>query len=71
MKYTALAWCDCEGVWMILLQTYLYTYSLLRGVTLEVLLLSNYYAFSPMMLPFKADFIFGNSQKSFRAIWGK
>jgi len=42
--------CDCEVPGMILLQAYLYTYSLLRGVTFEVLPLSSY-ALSPMMLP--------------------
>jgi hypothetical protein len=35
---------------MILLQLYLYAYSLLRGATFEVLPLSNY-ALNPTMLP--------------------
>jgi len=88
--------CGYEVSGMILLQAYLYTHSLLRGVTFEVLLLSSY-ALIPKMLPmlekffelqlwnsfqccrhmcwmsslfwnlrsFKADFIFGNRQKSF------
>jgi len=41
---------------MILLQAYLCTYSLLRGVTFEVLPLSNY-SFSPMMLPLLEIFL--------------
>jgi hypothetical protein len=44
---------------MILLQAYLCTYSLLRGVTFEVLPLSNY-SFSPMMLPL-LEIFFWNS----------
>jgi hypothetical protein len=35
-------WCGYEVTRMILLQAYLYTYSLLRGVTFKVLSLSNY-----------------------------
>jgi hypothetical protein len=90
--------CGYEVAGMILLQAYLYTYSLLRGVTFEVLPFSSY-ALSPRMLPlletflelllwnsiqchhhifcmssvswnfhlYMADFISGNSQKSFRA----
>jgi hypothetical protein len=42
--------CACEVPGMISLQVYLYTYSLLTGVTFEVLPLSSY-ALSPMMLP--------------------
>jgi hypothetical protein len=66
----------------------MYTYSLLRGVTFELLPLSNDAAtvgnifgipvaeqlsvplslssISRNLCPFNADFIFGNSQKSFR-----
>jgi hypothetical protein len=94
--------CGYEVPGMILLQACLYTYSLLRGVTFEVLPLSSY-ALSPTILPlletfvelllcncfqchyhffwvssvswslcpFKADFIFGNSQKSFKAKSGE
>jgi hypothetical protein len=49
--------CAYEGPGMILLQaSYLYPYSLLRGVTFEVLPLSSY-AFSPMMLPLLETFL--------------
>jgi len=41
---------------MILLQAHLYTYSLLRGVTFEVLSFSNY-ALSPTMLPLLETFL--------------
>jgi len=41
---------------MILLQTYLYTYSLLRGVTFEVLPLSSY-GLTPTMLPLLETFL--------------
>jgi hypothetical protein len=41
---------------MILLQTYLYTYNLLRRFTFKVLPLSSY-AISPMMLPLVATFL--------------
>jgi hypothetical protein len=91
-------WCGYEVPGIILLPVYLYTCSLLRGVTFKVLPFSSY-ALSPTMLhcwkyfwntccgiafgaivtfcwmssmsqnfhSFKADFIFGNSQKSFTA----
>jgi len=42
--------CGYEVTGMVLLQAYLYTYNLLRGVTFEVLPLSNY-ALSPTLLP--------------------
>jgi len=45
---------DVTGV--TLLQTYLYTYSLLRGITFEVLPLSSY-ALSPVMLPLLQTFL--------------
>jgi len=48
--------CGYEVTGMILLQAYLYTYSLLRGVTFEVLPLSSY-ALSPMMLPLLETFL--------------
>jgi hypothetical protein len=41
---------------MILLQVYLYTFSLWRGVAFEALPLSNY-AFSPMILPLLGTFL--------------
>jgi len=42
--------CGYDVPGMILLQTYLYTYSLLRGVTFKALPLSSY-ALSPVILP--------------------
>jgi hypothetical protein len=45
-----------EVLWIILLQEYLYTYSLLRGVTFEVLPLSSY-ALSPVTLPALETFL--------------
>jgi len=42
--------CGYEVLGMIILQVYLYTCSLLRGITFEILPL-NGYALSPMMLP--------------------
>jgi hypothetical protein len=50
-------WCNCEVPGMILLQTYPYTYSLLRAVTFEVLLLSSC-ALSRMMMPATVGNIF-------------
>jgi hypothetical protein len=47
--------CGYEVPGMILLQAYLFTYSLLRGVTFEVPLLSNY-ALSPTVLPLLETF---------------
>jgi hypothetical protein len=47
--------CDHEAPGMILLQEYPYTYSLLKGVTFNMLLLSSY-ALSPMMLPLLETF---------------
>jgi hypothetical protein len=48
--------CGYEVTGMILLRAYLYAYSLLRGVTFEVLPLSRY-AFSPTMLPLLETFL--------------
>jgi len=48
--------CGYEVQRMILLQAYLYAYSLLRGVIFEVHPLSNY-AFSTMMLPLLETFL--------------
>jgi len=48
--------CGYEVAGMILLQAYLYTYSLLRGVTFEVLPFSSY-ALSPRMLPLLETFL--------------
>jgi hypothetical protein len=48
--------CGSEVHEIILLQAYLYTYSLLRGVTFEVILLSNY-AHSPMLLSLLETFL--------------
>jgi len=48
--------CGYEVPRMILLQTYLYTYNLLRGVTFIVLPL-NSYALSPMMLQLLETFL--------------
>jgi hypothetical protein len=47
--------CGYDVPGMILLQAYLYNYSLMRGVTFEVLPLSSY-ALSPMMLPLLEHF---------------
>jgi hypothetical protein len=47
--------CDYEVPGMILLQAYLYTYSLLRGVTFEVLSFSSH-ALSPLILPLLGTF---------------
>jgi hypothetical protein len=48
--------CVCEVPGLILLQAYLYTYSLLRGVTFSVLSLSTY-ALRPTMLPLLETFL--------------
>jgi hypothetical protein len=48
--------CDYEVPGMLLLQACLYTYSLLRGVTFQVLLSSSY-VLSPMMLPLLEKFL--------------
>jgi len=50
--------CGYEVPGMILLQAFLYTYSLLRGFTFEELPLSSY-ALSPLMLPATVGNIFG------------
>jgi hypothetical protein len=49
-------WCDYEVPGMILLQAYLYTYSLRREVTFKVPPLSSY-ASSPVMLPLLQTFL--------------
>jgi len=49
-------WCGYEVPGMILLQIYLYNYSLLRGLTFELLPLCSY-APSPMMLPLMETFL--------------
>jgi hypothetical protein len=51
-----ITWCGFEVAGVILLQSYLYTYSLLRGVTFEALYLSSY-ALSPTMLPLLETFL--------------
>jgi len=48
--------CGWEIPGMISLQAYLYPYSLMKGVTFEVLPLSNY-TLSPMMLPMIGTFL--------------
>jgi hypothetical protein len=48
--------CGYEFAGMTLFQAYLYTYSLLRGVTFDVLSLHSY-ALSPMILPPLAKFL--------------
>jgi hypothetical protein len=48
--------CGYEVPGMILLQTYLYTYNLLRGVTFEVLPLSSY-VLSPTILSLLETFL--------------
>jgi hypothetical protein len=55
-KSTTYMRCDSEVPGMILLQAYLYTYSLLRGVIFEVLPLSTC-ACSPTVLPLVETFL--------------
>jgi hypothetical protein len=47
--------CDYEVLRRVLMQTYLYIYSLLRGVTFKALPLSSY-VLSPVMLPLLGSF---------------